>query len=201
MYEYSLTAATSCAIRRSASSSDPELVVQALASTLGVADRHDRPLIERVAEALSDRQLLLVLDNCEHLLEPCAELAYALLKRAPELRIMATRARDDVLAICRVLGWHSPGDRAGGGAAANVDPARHPCATKHRSSVLDGSSRTLPQRQRTLRAALDWSYSLHAEDERRVFEGCRRSLAAGASRPRKRSVLETALTAPMWSSW
>jgi predicted ATPase/DNA-binding SARP family transcriptional activator len=46
--------------------------------------------IERLAGALRTERLLLVLDNCEHLVEPVAELAAALLRTAPELRILAT---------------------------------------------------------------------------------------------------------------
>jgi predicted ATPase/DNA-binding SARP family transcriptional activator len=47
-------------------------------------------LIERLAGALQSERLLLVLDNCEHMVEPVAELAAALLRTAPELRILAT---------------------------------------------------------------------------------------------------------------
>jgi predicted ATPase/DNA-binding SARP family transcriptional activator len=47
-------------------------------------------LIERLAGALRTGRLLLVLDNCEHVVEPVAELAAALLRTAPELRILAT---------------------------------------------------------------------------------------------------------------
>jgi len=44
----------------------------------------------RLSSALRDQRLLLVLDNCEHVVEPVAELAAALLRTAPELRILAT---------------------------------------------------------------------------------------------------------------
>jgi predicted ATPase/DNA-binding SARP family transcriptional activator len=47
-------------------------------------------LIERLAGALRSERLLLVLDNCEHVVEPVAELAAALLRTAPELRILTT---------------------------------------------------------------------------------------------------------------
>jgi predicted ATPase/DNA-binding SARP family transcriptional activator len=49
-----------------------------------------RGLIERLAGALRSERLLLVLDNCEHVVEPVAELAAVLLRTAPELRILAT---------------------------------------------------------------------------------------------------------------
>jgi non-specific serine/threonine protein kinase len=70
--------------------SDPKLVPQALASTLGVREQAGRPLMETLADHLQAKCLLLVLDNCEHLLAACAQLADALLRRSPHLRILAT---------------------------------------------------------------------------------------------------------------
>jgi len=58
-----------------ASLADPELVVQAVASVLGVRERSDRSLLDEVMSYLAHRQALLVLDNCEHLLEVCGEVA------------------------------------------------------------------------------------------------------------------------------
>uniref|UniRef100_UPI001BDC2855 BTAD domain-containing putative transcriptional regulator n=1 Tax=Pseudonocardia lacus TaxID=2835865 RepID=UPI001BDC2855 len=58
-------------------------------SVLGVAD-DARPADERLAAALRQRRALLVLDNCEHVVEPVAGLVGALLAAAPELRVLAT---------------------------------------------------------------------------------------------------------------
>ena len=69
---------------------DPALVDAELAATLGVAEQVSQPLIEAVADALRGRQALLVLDNCEHLVDACAAAAEALLRAAPSLRILAT---------------------------------------------------------------------------------------------------------------
>jgi len=69
---------------------DPALVERAAAKALGVSEEPGRPLVETLAESLSARSLLLVLDNCEHLLEACAALAYALLSAAPALHILTT---------------------------------------------------------------------------------------------------------------
>src|ERR671915_913197 len=69
---------------------DPSLVPQAVASTLGVREQPGRPLTEPLSDYLRTRKLLLVLDNCEHLVEACAELAAVLLRSCPELRILAT---------------------------------------------------------------------------------------------------------------
>jgi predicted ATPase/DNA-binding CsgD family transcriptional regulator len=70
--------------------SDAALVPQAVASVLGVAEEPDRPLMATLAEALGTRRLLLVLDNCEHLVDACALVADTLLRVCPALRILAT---------------------------------------------------------------------------------------------------------------
>jgi predicted ATPase/DNA-binding SARP family transcriptional activator len=70
--------------------SDPELVPQAVASVLGVRELPGKPLLESLAAYLKSRQLLLLLDNCEHLVEACARLVEALLQACPALRILAT---------------------------------------------------------------------------------------------------------------
>jgi non-specific serine/threonine protein kinase len=73
-----------------ASLSDPDLVPQAVASTLGVREEQDRELTETLLDHLGSKKLLLVLDNCEHLVERCAALANALLRVCPNLKILAT---------------------------------------------------------------------------------------------------------------
>ncbi len=70
--------------------SDPALVVQRVAETLGVREQPGRPLAATLADALRTRDLLLVLDNCEHLIEASAHLADALLGGCTGLRILAT---------------------------------------------------------------------------------------------------------------
>src|SRR5262249_40856808 len=59
--------------------SDPALVPQAVAAAVGVREEPGRPLLATLTDALRPRRLLLVLDNCEHLLDACARLAEALL--------------------------------------------------------------------------------------------------------------------------
>src|SRR3712207_4265598 len=73
-----------------ASLSEPDLVPGAVASTLGVHEVPGRSLNEVLAEHLGPKKALVVLDNCEHLLEGCAALADALLTSCPDLRILAT---------------------------------------------------------------------------------------------------------------
>jgi predicted ATPase/class 3 adenylate cyclase/DNA-binding XRE family transcriptional regulator len=69
---------------------DPGLVPQAVASTLGVRDEPGRPLLTTLANHLREKHLLLVLDNCEHLIGACAQLADALLRACPQLTMLAT---------------------------------------------------------------------------------------------------------------
>jgi predicted ATPase/DNA-binding NarL/FixJ family response regulator len=68
---------------------DPALVADTVATTLGIPNQSARWTVAALAGHLSGRRLLLVLDNCEHLLDACAVLADALLN-APDLRILAT---------------------------------------------------------------------------------------------------------------
>jgi predicted ATPase/DNA-binding SARP family transcriptional activator len=69
---------------------DPALVARAIASIFGVQEQSDRPLIETLSSALGSRQLLLVLDNCEHLIGECARIAAHLLSVCPNLKILTT---------------------------------------------------------------------------------------------------------------
>ncbi|MGW3421003.1 ATP-binding protein [Streptomyces phaeochromogenes] len=69
---------------------DPALVPLAAADALGLHDHSEQPPLDRLVEQLRDRRLLLVLDNCEHLLSACAELAAALLHGTTGVRVLAT---------------------------------------------------------------------------------------------------------------
>ena len=69
---------------------DPALVPQAVATVLGVRGDSDRSPLDSLCATVQARHLLLVLDNCEHLLDACAALAEALLRAGPRLRILAT---------------------------------------------------------------------------------------------------------------
>src|SRR5690349_2355348 len=69
---------------------DATLVPHAVASVLGLREEANRPLTATLVDALRPRHLLLVLDNCEHLIEACAELADTLLGACPKLRMVAT---------------------------------------------------------------------------------------------------------------
>jgi non-specific serine/threonine protein kinase len=70
--------------------SDPDLVGQAVASVLGMREAQDRALVDAICGHLSSTETLLILDNCEHLIDACASFAETLLRRCPKLRILAT---------------------------------------------------------------------------------------------------------------
>lgn len=69
---------------------DPTLVVQSVASAVGVREEPGQPVVDSLARFLSSRKALLVLDNCEHLVEACARVAGDLLRACMDVRILAT---------------------------------------------------------------------------------------------------------------
>src|SRR5918998_2339573 len=89
-----------------ASLAEPSLVPQAVAFTLGVRERPGSSLTEALTDYLRTRKLLLLLDNCEHLVDACAELAGVLLHSCPGLRVLATSR--EVLGITGEIAWPVP---------------------------------------------------------------------------------------------
>jgi len=73
-----------------ASVTDPAAVGQAVAAAVRVGERPGRTIVDSISASLRRRELLLVLDNCEHLIAACAELANALLRSCPRVVILAT---------------------------------------------------------------------------------------------------------------
>lgn len=86
--------------------SDPSLVPQTIASALNVHEAADAPLPDSLLEALRPRHMLLVLDNCEHLVEACARLAYTLLQGCPRLHMLVTSRQG--LGIMGEVAWRVP---------------------------------------------------------------------------------------------
>src|SRR5215469_4327197 len=70
--------------------SDPGLVAVTVADVLGVRQEPGRPVLDALTEAVGGRSLLVVLDNCEHVIGACAKLADALLRSCPNLALLAT---------------------------------------------------------------------------------------------------------------
>lgn len=76
---------------------EPALVPNALATVLGVHERPGESLLMRVGKVLQDKLSMVVLDNCEHLLDACAQLVVTLVQACPQLVILATSR--EVLAV------------------------------------------------------------------------------------------------------
>ncbi len=69
---------------------DPDLVAATIASVLGVREQSGRPLLETLLDALADQHCLLILDNCEHVIEAVAKTAHAILNACPHVHLLAT---------------------------------------------------------------------------------------------------------------
>lgn len=69
---------------------DSALIMQTVASVFGLREGSGRPLADLVIDFLRGKQLLLILDNCEHLIDACARLADSFLRSCPELKILAS---------------------------------------------------------------------------------------------------------------
>jgi class 3 adenylate cyclase len=70
--------------------SDSGAVAPAISEALGIARQPGRPVLEILLDALAPQDLLIVLDNCEHLIGACAKTADAILRRCPRVRLLAT---------------------------------------------------------------------------------------------------------------
>ncbi|GAB2958390.1 hypothetical protein GCM10027075_67840 [Streptomyces heilongjiangensis] len=68
----------------------PELLDRAVAEALGVRDHSARPVVDTIVDHLRDQRLLVVLDNCEHLVDDVAALVLRMARAAPGLRVLAT---------------------------------------------------------------------------------------------------------------
>jgi predicted ATPase/class 3 adenylate cyclase len=206
-----------------AATNDPDLLGQVLVAALGVHPRPGRSLTESACDYLSGKQALIILDNCEHLLDAAAAIAEAVLLAAPAVQVVATSREPLGVAGERLLGVPSlrvasePGleaiaaceavrlfmDRAEAtrpgleldatNAAQIVEICRRldaiPLAIElaaarltsmspgeiaglldERFRLLTGGRRRGVERHHTLRATVEWSYSLLAERERTIFD-------------------------------
>ena len=139
--------------------SDPRLVPRAVSGVLGVAEDAERPLVDTLSDALRSKRMLLVLDNCEHLLDACAHLAQTLLRSCPGVRVLATSR--EALGVGGELRWRVP--------SLSVPPAdTTPLADKFGQY---GSVQLFVERARHREPTLDLS---DTEDMRAVAEICRR---------------------------
>jgi len=212
--------------------SEPDLVPQAVADATGAREQPGRPIAETVTEHLGEKRGLLVLDNCEHLVDAAARLVDFLLTSCAHLKVLAT-SREPLSVEGEILFSVPPlpvpagllGDPAKIGGDDSVqlfverarlrlpgflltkENARSVVAVCNRleglplaielaaarmgtlaidemAQKLDDSldllstgPRTVPPRQRTMRAAIGWSHELLSEQEKAMFR--RLSVFAG----------------------
>jgi predicted ATPase/class 3 adenylate cyclase len=89
-----------------ASLADPGLIPQSVAAALSLREEPGQPLLGTILQYLQPKSLLLVLDNCEHVLAGCAEVADRLLRTCPQLRILATSR--EPLDVAGETAWRVP---------------------------------------------------------------------------------------------
>ena len=138
--------------------STPDLVAQTIAKVLALPETPDLAPLERLGTFLHARRLLLVLDNCEHLIEECARITAVLLARCPRLALLATSR--EPLAI-------------GGEAVLRVPPLRLPDPTQPIawSSLLHYDAvRLFVERSQ----AVEPAFQLEANNAAAVVEICHR---------------------------
>ncbi len=86
--------------------SDAALISRTIMSALDLPEQTGRTLTDTLIERLRPRELLLVLDNCEHIIDGCAELVVTLLQNCPDLRVLATSR--ETLNITGEIAWTVP---------------------------------------------------------------------------------------------
>lgn len=137
---------------------DEALVVRAVAKSLGVNEVANQALSQTIANFVGDKEMLLVLDNCEHLIVPCADLAAELLAQCPNLQILATSR--EPLNIAGEALWQVPTFSA-------PDPAKMTVA----DALLQFESvRLFVERATTVQPG----FALNAENAQAVAEICQR---------------------------
>ena len=199
---------------------DTEAVAPAICEVLGIAVPPGRPAQEALLDALAPQDVLIVLDNCEHLIGACAKAADAIVRHCPRVHLVATSREPLGIggeAVYRVPPLSLPGagdtglpaagssdavalfaDRARAqGTGLVIDEQTAPLVVSicrrldglplaielaaarlrslslsgladrldQRFRLLTGGSRTAPERHQTLRATVEWSYSLLSETE------------------------------------
>ena len=85
---------------------DPELVAPAIARAVGLREEHDRPLVDTLVEQLQGHETMLVLDNCEQVLDGTARVLDALLVGIPDLHVVATSR--EPLGVPGEVAWRVP---------------------------------------------------------------------------------------------
>lgn len=86
---------------------DPSALLNAVADALGMSGAMDQPTPASIAQVINTEQLSLLVDNCEHLLEPCTALVSELLRSCPGMRVLAT-SREPLYVPCEAVVWVEP---------------------------------------------------------------------------------------------
>ncbi|MDT5367704.1 MAG: hypothetical protein QOC62_2135 [Mycobacterium sp.] len=103
---------------------DPELVPVTVARALGLPDQPGRSTMDTLLRFIRDRQMLVVLDNCEHLLDASADLVVAVLSGAARLTLLATSR--EAIGVAGEVSWRVPSlSLAGEAIELFTDRARH----------------------------------------------------------------------------
>src|SRR6266851_3452574 len=84
----------------------PDLVPARIAAVLGLVEEPGRPQLATLADAIRHRELLIVLDTCEHLIDACAQVCQQLLAGAPGLRVITTSR--EPLRVAAETVWQVP---------------------------------------------------------------------------------------------
>ena len=162
---------------------DPDSVALAVASILALRLQEGLDAVDAVADGLAQRQLLLVLDNCEHVLGAAADLAEAILARAPRVTVLATSREPLTVAGERV--WPVPPlDASVGGvqlfvdramaADGRFDPAANGDAMEEICSRLDGIPFAIELAAARVRALTPGDLAARLGDRFRLLSGGRR---------------------------
>ena len=85
---------------------NPDNIPQAILSALGLSEQQARSAQEIINDYLQEKHTLIILDNCEHLIEASAKISYALLNHAPALKILASSR--EALGVQGEMIWHVP---------------------------------------------------------------------------------------------
>lgn len=83
---------------------DPDLIPQTIRTTLGLAEQPGTTLMALLEDYLRNKKILLILDNCEHLIQECTRVTNTLLNRCPSLTILATSR--EPLGVAGEFIWH-----------------------------------------------------------------------------------------------
>ncbi len=85
---------------------DPDHIPHAILSAMGISEQQGKSAQELINDYLQDKNTLIILDNCEHLIEASAKISYALLNHAPMLKILASSR--EALGVKGEMAWHVP---------------------------------------------------------------------------------------------